>query len=224
MMMGAQEIGAIATAAGAIAAAVGVWVAVRQVSQAKVQSQSQFEDSLVEHYRAVIANVPLDALLGRHVDSDDQRIRRAFYDYFELSNEQAFLAARGRIRAETWANWKEGIEQHMARPAFAAAWKTLVSDLDGSFDAFKDLLPTELLTGVSAHSLKSGSGISVQIGYTNPNGQRCLGHRDVPGTDHLQLAYKTECTHCGMTYGANGSDMHLRRCPSCQSGAPGLPF
>jgi hypothetical protein len=71
---------------------------------------------------------------------------------------------------------------------------------------------------------QSGSGASVKIGYVNPNGQRCCGHRGVLGTDHMQLAYKVECTKCGYVYGANGSDMHERRCPECQGGAPGIRY
>ena len=71
---------------------------------------------------------------------------------------------------------------------------------------------------------KSGGGLSVQIGYVNPNDQICLGHRGVPGTDHMQLAYRVECARCGHVYGANGSDMHERRCPACDQGAAGIPY
>jgi hypothetical protein len=37
---------------------------------------------------------------------------------------------------------------------------------------------------------ESGSGPSVQLGYMNANGQRCCGHRRVPGPDYGQFAYK----------------------------------
>lgn len=71
---------------------------------------------------------------------------------------------------------------------------------------------------------KSAGGDSTKIGFTNANGQKCLGHRDVKGTDHLQYAYKVECTRCGFVYGANGSDLHLRKCPQCQGGAAGIRY
>lgn len=71
---------------------------------------------------------------------------------------------------------------------------------------------------------ESGSGLSVQVGYVNSQGQRCCGHRGVPGTDHEQYAYKVECTKCGYVYGANGTDVHERRCPECQRGAPGIRY
>lgn len=71
---------------------------------------------------------------------------------------------------------------------------------------------------------REGDGKTVKIGSLNPNGQKCCGHCGVAGTDHGQYAYKTECTRCGYTYGANGSDMHERRCPECQKGAPGIRY
>jgi hypothetical protein len=70
----------------------------------------------------------------------------------------------------------------------------------------------------------SGTSATTQIGYVNPNHQRCSGHRSVPGTDHLQFAYKVDCLRCGYVYGANGSDLHERRCPECQGGKPGLRY
>jgi hypothetical protein len=71
---------------------------------------------------------------------------------------------------------------------------------------------------------QSGTGDSVKIGYVNKNGQRCCGHRGVSGTDHGQRAYKIECTKCDHIYGANGTDVHLRLCPHCQGGAPGIEY
>ncbi len=46
----------------------------------------------------------------------------------------------------------------------------------------------------------------------------------LPGTDHRQYIYVLQRSRCGHKYGANGSDIHLRRCPKCDGGAPGLPF
>ena len=73
-------------------------------------------------------------------------------------------------------------------------------------------------------TFRSGNGPTVQIGYTNPNDQECRGHLGAEGNDHLQIAYKVECRRCGFVYGANGSDMHDRRCPNCDEGAPGIQF
>jgi hypothetical protein len=71
---------------------------------------------------------------------------------------------------------------------------------------------------------RSGTGKTTKIGYVNPNAQRCCGHRGVSGTDHNQKAFKVECLRCGHVYGANGSDMHERKCPECQEGSPGIRY
>lgn len=64
------------------------------------------------------------------------------------------------------------------------------------------------------------------IGYVNRNNQRCCGHRRIAGTDHGQFAYKIECLepNCGHFYGANGTDVFQRKCPSCQGGADGISY
>ena len=72
--------------------------------------------------------------------------------------------------------------------------------------------------------LISGSGKTTRIGYVNPNQQKCCGHRGIKGNDHLQYAYRMECLLCGNVYGANGSDIHLRKCPECQKGSKSIEF
>jgi hypothetical protein len=65
---------------------------------------------------------------------------------------------------------------------------------------------------------------TTQPGYRNRNGQVVLRATNLPGNDHLQYVHVLRCSACRSEYGANGSDIHLRRCPSCQGGAPGLPY
>lgn len=72
--------------------------------------------------------------------------------------------------------------------------------------------------------LRSGSSKTTRIGYINKNGQENLGTFGVDGTDHMQKAYKMLCTLCDHVYGANGTDIHLRKCPACQDGRPGIPY
>ena len=73
-------------------------------------------------------------------------------------------------------------------------------------------------------TFQSGSTNTTQIGYVNQNNQQNLGHRNLPGNDHLQMAYKMKCLTCGLLYGANGTDIFQRRCPDCQHGAAGIPY
>jgi hypothetical protein len=71
---------------------------------------------------------------------------------------------------------------------------------------------------------RSGETPTTQIGYVNRNRQMNRGHRGKAGNDHLQRAYKMYCKDCRTEYGANGSDIHLRKCPNCQGGADGIEF
>lgn len=61
-------------------------------------------------------------------------------------------------------------------------------------------------------------------GYVNRNGQVVIRNTRLPGTDKNQYVYQLGCSHCGAVYGANGSDIHDRKCPNCDGGKPGLEY
>jgi hypothetical protein len=44
-----------------------------------------------------------------------------------------------------------------------------------------------------------------------------------PGNHPYALKYILLCP-CGHIFGANSCDVHLRLCPKCEGGAPGLPI
>jgi hypothetical protein len=71
---------------------------------------------------------------------------------------------------------------------------------------------------------RAGAGITTRPGYQNRNGQVVIRATGLPGTDHVQSIYVLRCGSCGAEYGANGSDIFQRRCPSCQGGAKGLRY
>lgn len=73
-------------------------------------------------------------------------------------------------------------------------------------------------------TLQSGRHPTTRIGFINSNRQQCQGTLSVGGTDHLQYAYRLECLDCGYVYGANGSDVAIRKCPECQGGMPGIRY
>lgn len=78
----------------ALATALGVLIAVWQLWESLRVAKAQFEDGLNAQYRALIAELPLDALLGRQLsESDLNSAMPVFYRYFDLSNEQANLYA-----------------------------------------------------------------------------------------------------------------------------------
>ena len=60
---------------------------------------------------------------------------------------------------------------------------------------------------------------STAVGYINRNNQINLGRTAERGTDHGQWLYRMRCEHCQTEYYANGSDIHLKKCPACQGGA-----
>ncbi len=61
------------------------------------------------------------------------------------------------------------------------------------------------------------------VGYRNPDGQAVVRRTELPGTRLYQRIVALQCEHCGHEYGADGCDVHNRRCPNCQGGPPGLP-
>ena len=75
-----------------------------------------------------------------------------------------------------------------------------------------------------ASKYKDGTSKTTQIGYINKNNQKNMGNRGVDGNDHGQKSYKMKCLKCGCEYGANGTDIWLRKCPDCQKGQPGIAY
>jgi hypothetical protein len=65
---------------------------------------------------------------------------------------------------------------------------------------------------------------TTKTGYVNRNGQLVIRDTGLPGTDRGQRVYQMACGKCGHVYGANGTDIHERRCPQCGGGAEGLKY
>ena len=64
--------------------------------------------------------------------------------------------------------------------------------------------------------MKKDKGTTV-VGYRNRNGQVVVRKTEKSGTDHNQYTYVLRCEKCGRKYGANGSDIWQRKCPSLKS-------
>jgi hypothetical protein len=65
---------------------------------------------------------------------------------------------------------------------------------------------------------------TTQVGYVNANQQRVLRAAGFEGNLPGQKVYVLMCGRCGAEYGANGCDIHIRRCPRCMGGQPGLGY
>ena len=58
---------------------------------------------------------------------------------------------------------------------------------------------------------------TTNTGYINKNNQKNLGYIGVSETHYNQKFFEMECLDCGHKYLANGCDVWLRKCPSCQN-------
>lgn len=64
----------------------------------------------------------------------------------------------------------------------------------------------------------------VDVGDVNEHGQEVIENSGVASTMHYnQTIYVMRCLECLNIYGSNGCDVHIRKCPYCQGGAPGEP-
>ena len=87
------------------------------------------------------------------------------------------------------------------------------------------ILPCELDAAAFDYEDEGGGGpksTTTLPGFINPHGQITIRNTGVPGTDKNQYIYQLACSICGQIYGANGSDIHERKCPVCQGGRKGL--
>ena len=128
----------IANISTAAAVAFAAW----QIRLSKKQAATTFEDSLAKEYRELAAQLPTKALLGEMLtDSEHAASFDEMYQYFDLCNQQAFLADAGRISKKTWKFWKDGIESNLKRPAFERAWSEIAARSSGDFTELRALFP-----------------------------------------------------------------------------------
>jgi hypothetical protein len=121
-------------ASGATAA--GVLIAAYQLRLTKQQALTQFEDEVNRQYREIARRLPVKAFLGEDLDAEEfGRALDEFFYYIDLCNEQVFLRRNGRVRWDTWVNWRDGIQSNLALPAFRRAWE----EIKGRSESFDHL-------------------------------------------------------------------------------------
>ncbi len=132
--------GDMLVAIASIATAVGVFLAWWQIRETRQQAITGFEDGLAREYREIAQRIPVAALLGDELpEAELNTALDDFYHYIDLSNEQVFLRQSGRVRKETWENWRDGIKSNLSRPAFRAAWELIKRKAIGSFEELRRL-------------------------------------------------------------------------------------
>jgi len=114
---------------GAVATAVGFFLAWRELRQSEKQALTDFEDEFPREYRQLLEKLPTKALLGKGMDRTEyEAAKGAFFRYFDLCNEQVFLRQNARVSRPTWLSWCGGIRSNLELPAFAAAWSEIKSE------------------------------------------------------------------------------------------------
>jgi hypothetical protein len=129
-------VGAIASLVVAAGIAVGVWqvkLTKKQLERSRLQALTDFEDDLSREYRSIVMDLPPSSFYRREPDVIGDEELRAFFRYFDLSNEQLWLAKTGRVRDETATLWRSGILSNLGLPAFAAAWREITEELDPDY-------------------------------------------------------------------------------------------
>jgi hypothetical protein len=131
-----EAVSAIATSVAALGVAFALW----QIWLTRSIAQLQFEDALAREYRELCTTIPATVFLrGEFTEEEYRDSFDEFYRYIDLSNEQVSLRQRGRISKEVWSSWCIGIEQNLALPAFARAWR----EVKEKTQSFKELRALE---------------------------------------------------------------------------------
>ncbi len=137
---------------------VGVIIGAIQLYRQVREHKTSFEDGFAKEYRELLTQIPVKAMLGDEMSPEDlERHLQVFYHYFDLCNEQAFLARAGRIRARTWRFWREGIEDNLNRPAFRQAWEFIAPRTPNDFTELRKLLSRRRKTAALQQERRASS-------------------------------------------------------------------
>ncbi len=132
----------VISATAGVATALGVAFAAFQLRASRQQRQSEFELRFSDRYDDVVARVPLEMLLGeQEYDPNNRDARRAFYDYFELCEQECYYRQQKRIGDQTWNDWVSGIRSNHAKASFRSAWIDLAETAPNQFETFRKQFP-----------------------------------------------------------------------------------
>ena len=120
--------------------AIGVLVAAFQLRVSSKIAQSEFEDSIDQQYRELAKGIPVDALIGKSVSSDQVMLtRELIYNYLDLCNEQVFLRKKKRVRMDTWVDWCSGIKSNLGKTEFEKVWAEIKVESPSTFTFLEKL-------------------------------------------------------------------------------------
>lgn len=114
-----------------VATPLGLIATVYQLHQARRALRDTFERSFVDRYQRIASQIELDVLLGARIaDLTDRVVQRAFYDYFELCEEELYFRAHRKIDSGTWRDWWYGMALNLRNPSFEQAFDELIEPSD----------------------------------------------------------------------------------------------
>lgn len=117
-----------------LATTAGIFVAAWQLYLSQRQATTAFEDAIAKEYRELAAIMPTKAFLGEELSAEEHKeYLDEFYHYFDLCNGQIFLRQVGRVRAQTWGFWRDGMKSNFNRPAFKSAWRAISEKANEDF-------------------------------------------------------------------------------------------
>ena len=120
--------------------AIGVLIAAFQLRVSSKIAQSEFEDSIDQQYRELAKGIPVDALIGKSVSSDQVMLtRELIYNYLDLCNEQVFLRKKKRVRMDTWVDWCSGIKSNLGKTEFEKVWAEIKVESPSTFTFLEKL-------------------------------------------------------------------------------------
>jgi hypothetical protein len=123
----------------------------------------------------------------------------------------------------TWHPDKHVADDQTVNAGFEREPTTILSHDVSERLTTKDDVPAQLAETPRQSGRRRSKG-TTETGYINRNDQEVIRPTGKHGTDHGQYIYVLRCRTCRHEYGANGSDIFLRRCPNHDGGAPGLAF
>jgi hypothetical protein len=160
------------TALGALATAGAFWLGLQQVraaeneiEQTKQHAQTSFEDDLSREYREIVHALPVAAFYEDGDIEFDDELRRTFYRYFDLCNEQLFLSRLDRVSTDTTAQWRAGIVGNLRLPVFLDAWRDISPHIRADFFVeLRDVITAERLldgaTETTERKLAPGAAVA----------------------------------------------------------------
>ena len=119
-----NAIAAIGTTASVAVGTIGIWFAFKQIKNGAHQKRTDWECELTKEYREIMRGLPRAVRLGEAMDDAEiDKHLPHFLNYFDLSNQQAFLAEANLVSKRTWEEWRSGIVGNLRSTGpFGKAW------------------------------------------------------------------------------------------------------